>query len=140
MTIEIPFFLLPFYLLTLPSTWIVLASFLFLFLFFWLIASIFGVVNDLKQIDGRYAFARKRVAEKLAQDSSPESVTTLAHAVVSSNDQTVIKIAISALSRLRSQESIDALYKVWEKTKRLLYLISDQKIYFRFENIGICTY
>lgn len=117
MTIEIPFFLLPFYLLTLPSTWIVLASFLFLFLFFWLIASIFGVVNDLKQIDGRYAFARKRVAEKLAQDSSPESVTTLAHAVVSSNDQTVIKIAISALSRLRSQESIDALYKVWEKTK-----------------------
>jgi WD40 repeat protein len=117
MTIEIPFFLLPLYLLTLPSTWIVLASFLFLFLFFWLIASIFGVVNDLKQIDGRYAFARKRVAEKLAKDSLPESVTTLAHAVASSNDQTVIKIAISALSRLRSQESIDALYKVWEKTK-----------------------
>lgn len=77
----------------------------------------FRIVNDLKQIDGRYAFARKRVAEKLAQDSSPESVTTLAHAVASSNDQTVIKIAISALSRLRSQESIDALYKVWEKTK-----------------------
>ena len=59
-------------------------------------AIMFGVVNDLKQIDGRYAFARKRVAEKLAQDSSPESVTTLAHAVASSNDQTVIKILRSA--------------------------------------------
>lgn len=117
MTIEIPFFLLPLYLLTLPSTWIALASFLFLFLFFWLIASIFGFFDDLKKIDGRYAFARKRVAEKLAQDSSPESVTILANAVASNKDQAVIKIAVSALNRLRSQETIDALYKVWEETK-----------------------
>jgi len=117
MTIEIPFFLLPLYLLTLPSTWIALASFLFLFLFFWLIASIFGFFDDLKKIDGRYPFARKRVAEKLAQDSSPESVTILVNAVASSKDQAVIKIAVSALSRLRSQETIDALYKVWEETK-----------------------
>lgn len=104
---------LPFFLLTLPSTWFVLGFILFLYLLF----RVIGFFNDLKKIDSRYAFTRKRAAEKLAQDSSPESVTTLAYAVVSSKDQTVIKIAVSALSRLLSQESIDALYKVWEETK-----------------------
>jgi WD40 repeat protein len=73
--------------------------------------------HKLTSLDSPYDFARLRNARKLAQSCSSESVTVLSQVVIHNKDQSVVKISISALSNLESQEEVNAFCRVWAETR-----------------------
>jgi WD40 repeat protein len=73
----------------------------------------------------------------LAKDRSGDAITILAELITLSRERNVKRIALKALSKLRSQESVDAFCRVWAQTrhkdlttvlKSRVYLSSEPKL------------
>ena len=60
---------------------------------------------------------RRRAAQTLAQDSSPEAVRALAEAVTRSNDERVRGIALERIRHIDTQPCINAVCAVWAATR-----------------------
>jgi HEAT repeat protein len=60
---------------------------------------------------------RRRAAQALAQDGSPEAMQALAEAVTRSGDAQVRAIALETLRHLDAQPAIDAVCAVWTATR-----------------------